>query len=142
MMTLDNNHNELLDILRSELTGHEQQLFITGFAAYLQYDSRKDFVINLDEVYTWLGFTRKDSVKKLYTKHLTENVHYQVFRQLAENPLGGQFLLRPKAEQKDEHRGGSNKEHILMTIHGFKQLCMAANTDKGRRVREYYISME
>ncbi|PNH02597.1 hypothetical protein TSOC_011421 [Tetrabaena socialis] len=29
-----------------------------------------------------------------------------------------------------------------MTIYGFKQLCMAANTDKGRRVREYYISME
>ncbi|PNH03856.1 hypothetical protein TSOC_010047 [Tetrabaena socialis] len=44
---------------------------------------------------------------------------------MAENPLGG----RPNAQ-------------ILMTIHGFKQLCMSANTDKGRRVREYYISME
>ncbi|PNH03000.1 hypothetical protein TSOC_010985 [Tetrabaena socialis] len=53
-----------------------------------------------------------------------------------------EFLLLPKEEQKAEPRGGSNKEQILMTIHGFKQLCMAANTDKGRRVREYYISME
>ncbi|PNG98982.1 hypothetical protein TSOC_015247, partial [Tetrabaena socialis] len=52
------------------------------------------------------------------------------------------FLLLPKEEQKAEHRGGSNKEHILLTIHGFKQLCMSANTEKGRRVREYYISME
>ncbi|PNG99378.1 hypothetical protein TSOC_014845, partial [Tetrabaena socialis] len=117
--------SELLALLRSELTGEEQQLFISCFASYLQYDSRKDFVVNLDDVYTWLGFTRMDSVKKLYTRHLTENVHYQVFHQLAETPLGG-----------------SNKEQILLTIHGFKQLCMAANTDKGRRVREYYISME
>ncbi|PNH00283.1 hypothetical protein TSOC_013923 [Tetrabaena socialis] len=45
---LKDDHN-LLDILRSELTGQEQQLFITGFAAYLQYDTRNDFVINLDD---------------------------------------------------------------------------------------------
>ncbi|PNH02084.1 hypothetical protein TSOC_011967 [Tetrabaena socialis] len=117
--------SELLDILRSELTGEEQQLFINGFAAYLHCDTRKDFVMDIDDVYAWLGFTRPDSLKKLYKKHLTEGVHFQVFRHLAENPLGG----RPK-------------EQTLLTIHGFKQLCMAANTDKGRRVREYYISME
>ncbi|PNH01652.1 hypothetical protein TSOC_012439 [Tetrabaena socialis] len=131
-MILDTNHKELLDILRSELTGHEQQLFITGFAAYLQYDSRKDFVVDLDNVYTWLGFTRKNNTKRLLAQSLTEGVHYR----------SGPVLLLPKEQQKDEHRGGSNKEQILMTIHGFKQLCMAANTEKGRRVREYYISME
>ncbi|PNH12536.1 hypothetical protein TSOC_000505 [Tetrabaena socialis] len=141
-LAMATHDEDLMALLRSELTGHEQQLFVTGFAAYLQYDPRKDFVVDLDDVYTWLGFTRKDSVKKLYTKHLTENVHYHVFRQLAETPLGGRFLLRQKAEQKSEPRGGSNKEQILLTIHGFKQLCMSANTEKGRRVREYYIGME
>ena len=30
----------------------------------------------------------------------------------------------------------------LLTVHGFKQLCMAANTDKARKVRDYYIAME
>ncbi len=29
-------------------------------------------------------------------------------------------------------RGGHNKEEIILTVHGFKQLCMAANTDKAR----------
>ena len=29
-----------------------------------------------------------------------------------------------------------------MTVHGFKQLCMAANTENARKVRDYYIAME
>ena len=38
--------------------------------------------------------------------------------------------------------GGRPSQHIIMTEHGFEQLCMAANTDKARRVRDYYIAME
>ncbi|PNH01613.1 hypothetical protein TSOC_012493 [Tetrabaena socialis] len=126
--------HDLLDILRSELTGQEQQLFITGFAAYLQYDTRNDFVINLDDVYTWLGFTCKNNTKRLVVKSLTEGVHYR----------SAPILLLPKEQQVNDQitLGGRPNEQILLTIHGFKQLCLSANTEKGRRVREYYISME
>jgi hypothetical protein len=54
---------------------------------------------------------------------------------------GGGILLLRSEEQNSDPRRGHNKEEILLTVHGFKQLCMAANTDKARRVRDYYISM-
>ncbi len=114
-------NDELLDRLKAELRGDEQQLFLAGFHLYLQHDTRKDFVIDLDDVYPWLGFTRKDNVKRLLAKSLQEDVHYKI------------SLLR----SEERVYGGQNKEKVLMTVHGFKQLCMKADTDKARRVREY-----
>jgi hypothetical protein len=122
--------DELLVLLKSELGGVEQQLFVDGFRAYMQYDARKDFVVILDNVYEWLGFTRKDSAKKVVHKHLTDGVHFttevSASRQLAE--CTEDTLDRTQT--------------VVMTVHGFKQLCMVANTDKSRRIRDYYIAME
>ena len=44
-------NDELLAMLRDELSGEEQELFLTGFQAYLQYDPKRDFVVSLDDVY-------------------------------------------------------------------------------------------
>lgn len=38
--------------------------------------------------------------------------------------------------------GGRPTQDYLLTVHGFKQLCMAADTVKSREVREYYLAME
>ena len=37
---------------------------------------------------------------------------------------------------------GHNKEIIMMTPNTFKELCILANTEKGKQVRRYYIKME
>jgi hypothetical protein len=123
-LVLQNVQNELLTLLKTELTSEEQQLFLQGFYSYLQYDSRKDFVINLDDIFAWLGFSRKDHAKRVLTKGLQKGVHYEV-------------LLPQVGEQKQDGRGGVNKESVVMTVHGFKQLCMQAGTEKARRVRDY-----
>jgi hypothetical protein len=120
--------DRLLALLRKELSGEEQQMFVTSFSQFLQCNPRKDFKINLDDVYEWVGFTRKDNAKRAVCKYLPET-QYQV-------------LLLPAEEQTDDGRGGRNRETVMLTVNGFKQLCMCANTDKGRRVREYYINME
>ena len=90
----------------------------------------------------WVGFTRKDSAKKAVVKYLKEGEHFTT-------EVSGEILLRQLAEQDSDHWGGHNKETVLMTVHGFKQLCMAAkrsfagsfaasNTEAARRVRDYY----
>jgi phage anti-repressor protein len=127
--------DELHALLKSELTGAEQQLFVDGFHAYMTYDARTDFVVNLDNVYEWLGFTRRDNAKRLVHKHLAYGVHFKT-------DFSGASLLLRSEEQTSDPRGGHNKEDVRMTVHGFKQLCMAANTDKSRRIRDYYIAME
>ena len=126
--------NELSSLLRAELSSEEQRLFLDGFQAYLQHDPRKDFVVDLDDVYQWLGFSRKDPAKRTITTQLTEGVHFKTINNAPR-------LLHRSVEQTSG-RGGHNKETTMMTVHGFKQLCMAANTDKARRVRDYYIAME
>ena len=118
--------NDLLSLLKAELTGEEQELFLQGFHLYLRYDPKTDFVIDLEDVYEWLGFSRKDPANTILVKRLQEGRHYKtVFSASAEKPNGG----RPT-------------EQILMTVHGFKQLCMQAGTAKAQRVREYYLTME
>ena len=119
--------DKLLALLRAELTGEEQRMFVEGFAAYLTHDARRDFVVDLDGSREWLGFSTKANAKKAVVKHLKEGTHFKV-------------LLIQVDEQNG--RGGHNKEQVLLTVHGFKQLCMAANTDKARKVRDYYIAME
>ena len=117
---------DLLALLRRRLSGEQQQLFLSSFAAYVQSDPENDFVIPLGaDTVKWLGYRRKDVVVRALQKALKEGTDYRVFHFPAENPLGG----RPTQE-------------YLLTPNGFKQLCMVADTTKARQVREYYIAME
>ena len=54
---------KLINKLKDNFSTCEQQLFISSFYCYLNYKS-DDFVIDLDDIWNWLGFTRKDSAKK------------------------------------------------------------------------------
>jgi hypothetical protein len=76
---------------------------------YLQYDSEKDFVIDLDNIYKWLGFTRKDNAKRLLVNHFKLDIDYKIMTP----PIGG---------------SGKNKETILMNVKTFKKFCMKADT--------------
>ena len=40
-------------------------------------DSKKDFVIDFDTVWKWVGFMRKDSAKKVLEKHFVSDVDYK-----------------------------------------------------------------
>jgi len=53
---------KLINKLKDNFSTCEQQLFISSFYCYLNYKS-DDFVIDLDDIWNWLGFTRKDSAK-------------------------------------------------------------------------------
>lgn len=115
-------------VLRRELDGDEQQLFASHFASFWHTaDCKKDFVISLDAVYEWLGFTRKDAAKRALANCLEENVHYAITAATLE---------------ANSERGGQNKEEVKMTVHAFKRLCMAVKTERGEMVRGYYIALE
>lgn len=119
--------------LSQEFNGEEQQMFVNNFKSYLTYDQDKDYVIDLEFIGKFLGFTRKSDAKKILSKYLIENTQYKL-------------LLRQPPEQKNskeiDNRGGHNKETILLTPNAFKEFCMRANTDKSHRIRQYYMKME
>jgi len=115
----------LINKLKESFSTDEQQIFISSFYCYLNYKS-DDFVIDLDDIWSWLGFTRKDSAKKCLEKYFKDDIDYQiVFRHQAENLSGG----RPS-------------EKIMLSIKTFKKMCLKANTSKANEIHEYYIKLE
>jgi len=79
--------NELLDFIKHKLTDEEHALFAESFYLYLQYDSEKDFVIDLDTIYEWLGFKRKDNAKRLLTSKFIMDTDYIINEM--NTPIGG-----------------------------------------------------
>ena len=58
----------LLKKIQEKFTDNEQQMFVSSFYCYLKYDRKNDFVIDLDNVWKWLGFTSKWTAKRLIEK--------------------------------------------------------------------------
>jgi hypothetical protein len=120
--------DELLAVLHSVFSTEEEQLFVQSFKAYLNYgDDDKAFVINLDDVWQWLGYTRDDSAKKALVRVFKQDIDY---------------LVRRVAEQDEHRHGGHNKLIISMNIKTFKKFCMKANTERADQICNYYLKME
>jgi len=121
---------KLQDMLNTEFTEDDQKIFLQNFQGFLNKDDQ--FIINIEFVYKWIGFTRKDNTKRLLEKHFIQNIDY-----ICNNDIV--FLSK---EENYKNKEGRPNEIILMTPNTFKQLCILANTEKGKKVRLYYIKME
>jgi len=127
-------NNKLLNKIKEKFSEFEQQLFVSSFYCYLNYDKNIDFVIDLDNVWKWIGFTLKATAKDLLEKYFDINIDYKI-------------LVRSKPEQdlpenSDKKWGGQNKQIIMLTIKCFKSLCLKARTKKADEIHDYYMKME
>jgi predicted nuclease with TOPRIM domain len=121
--------SKLVEKVKKSFTNYEQQLFLSSFYCYLKYDSQKDFVIDLDNVWKWLDFGQKDSGKRVIEKNFLINKDYKIFAP----QVGG---------AKKDNRGGHNKEIIMLNIDTFKRFCLKAGTKKADEVHDYFIKLE
>ena len=123
-----NYQSAMVEKVKTNFNTYEQQLFISSFYCYLNYDDKTDFVIDLDSIWQWVGFGQKMNAKRVLEKNFIENTDYKI------------TLCQP-AKQSDI-RGGHNKEIIMLTINTFKRFCLKAGTKKSDEIHEYYIKME
>ena len=133
---IKNTHEVLLvDFIQKAFDSNDsqQQLFVESFKLYLNHNPDTEFIIDLDSVYEWIGFSRKDPAKRLLFDKFEENVHYKIFfHRSVENSqqaIGSEFRGRPS-------------EQIMMTINCFKKFCLKADTKKADQVHDYYIKLE
>ena len=124
-------NNKLLHKIKEQFSGFEQQLFVSSFYCYLNYDKNIDFVVDLDEVWKWLGFSTKQKALLLLEKCFILNTDYI-------NSLN----LQAKQDLEIKKHGGQNKQTILLTIKCFKSLCLKAQTKKASEIHEYYMKLE
>ena len=138
---LTNTYNvKLLNKIKTAFSDTEQQLFIGSFYCYLNYDTKRDFVVDLDNVWEWMGFSQKIRAKEVLDRYFLENTDYKAFAFSIEKANVDQSLLPRSREQKG--RGGHNIKKIMMTIKCFKSLCLKAQTKKASEIHEYYLKME
>jgi hypothetical protein len=118
----------LFILMKEQMNTEEQTLFIENFKNYLEYgnDDTK-FIISLDDIWKWVGFSRKDPAKYLLTKNFMENINYIYKKDL-------QNILDPPSKGKNEI--------ILMNVSTFKKFCMKASTKRADDICDYYLKME
>ena len=125
----------------------EQQLFLSSFYCYLKYDKINDYVIDLDNVWKWLGFSNKAHSKYLLEKQFIVDKDYKcLLTKLREqmfitNNDNYEIVPHPKKELKSS-RGGHNRETIMMNVKTFKKFCLKAGTKKADEIHDYFIKLE
>ena len=72
-----NYQSKLVEKVKNHFTNYEQQLFLSSFYCYLKYDSKNNFVIDLDNVWNWLGFSSKFNAKRLLEKQFVIDKDYK-----------------------------------------------------------------
>ena len=55
---------KVLEKVKEKFTSFEQQLFLSSFYCYLNFNQTLDFIIDLDNVWKWLGFGQKVRAKE------------------------------------------------------------------------------
>jgi hypothetical protein len=123
-----NYQSKMVTKIKEKFTEFEQQMFVTSFYCFLNYNSKTDFVIDLDSIWKWLGFSQKDAAKRVLDKNFIVDTDYKL-------------LLCQPVEQK-KGRGGHNKEIIMMTVKTFKSMCLKSGTKKADEIHEYFIKLE
>lgn len=128
----NNGDNELFQMMKAKMSTEQEQIFMMSHFLYLQHgsDSTK-FVVDFDDVWKNVEFTRRDSAKRILVKHFTEHTDYKIG---APQKSG--------APKEKDLGGGHNKELILLTVDCFKNFCMLAATSRAKEIRTYYIKME
>jgi hypothetical protein len=143
-------NNLLLEKIQENFSTFEQQLFVSSFYCYLNYNKNTDFVVDLDDVWRWMGFSQKIAAKTMLEKNFKINVDYTVsvpeFKksEQPENASGGSDEEQPTESTvpSKPKNGGQNKQTIKLTIRCFKSLCLKAQTNKASVIHEYYMKME
>jgi len=121
--------SKLINKIKNKFNTEGQRLFVASFYCFLHY-KKEDFVIGLNSLWIWLGFSSKHKAKELLLKYFTIEIDYKI-------------LLTQKGENlNSKDLGGRPIEQILMTIKTFKRFCMKANTKKAVQIHEYFINLE
>lgn len=73
------NNCKLVTKIQQHFSESQQQIFISSFYCYLNYNSKTDFIINLNDIWKWLGFSRRDPCKVVLEKHFKRDIDYKIF---------------------------------------------------------------
>jgi|SaaInlV_125m_DNA_1040241.scaffolds.fasta_scaffold09960_1 hypothetical protein len=143
---LTETHNSiLLNKVKNTFNESEQQLFIASFYSYLNYHKTDDYIIDLDNIWKWLGFTNKANAKKLLLQYFLQDKDYKISLDASIKQkvieINNKQNFTPQASGAKK-KGGQNIQKFYLNVKTFKSLCLKAGTKKADEIHEYYIKLE
>ena len=143
----DTHNNKFLEKVKKNFNEYEQQIFITSFYSYLNYHKTEDYIIDLDNIWKWLGFTNKANAKKLLLQYFLQDKDYKIsldasIKQKIIEITNKQNFAPEASGAKNKGSGGHNIQKYYLNIKTFKSLCLKAGTKKADEIHEYYIKLE
>ena len=140
----ETHNNNLLNKVKNTFNESEQQLFISSFYSYLNYHKTDDYIVDLDNIWKWLGFNQKIKAKYLLEKNFELEKDYKKSLSL----VGKQTKFEinkdnfATAATVAKTKGGQNIQKYYLNVKTFKSLCLKAQTKKADEIHEYYIKLE
>jgi hypothetical protein len=121
---------KLVEKLQEHFSDDEQRLYVCNLFLFLNYHPINDFIINLENVWKFIGFSNKANAKRLLKHNFKEDSDYKI------------VFIRTDENLKTKDLGGRPEETIMLNINTFKKLCLKANTDNADKIHDYYIRLE
>lgn len=73
----DDCQSKLINSITQEFTETEKEWYVYNLFMYLNYDSTKDYPVNLEDVYKLIGFANKGNAMKTIKNNFTEGEDYK-----------------------------------------------------------------
>ena len=160
--------SKLIEKLQTKFSDYQQQLFLSSFYCYLKYDKLNDFVIDVDDIWEWLGFINKGNAKRLIKRLFIVDEEFKCSLLRAEKRTFESEVMNGNPKENEESlllniqeqtnsfevikkieedstpskRGGNNREKIMMNLTTFKKFCLKAGTKKADVIHDYFIKLE
>jgi phage anti-repressor protein len=88
-------------------------------------ESPEPYPVDFDQAWQWIGYSTKQKAREALERNFEDGVDYTSFNLTVKREIGA-----------------TNKMQINLTVDCFKSFCMMAGTDKGKKVRQYYLAIE
>ena len=98
-----------------------QKLFALSFGEHRRHDADA-LAIDLDHVYKWLGYNRKDNAARLLKMEIPD----------------GEYALLTS----EEGRGPANRASYMISFDQFEELMIAAQTAQGKKARKFVLLLK
>ena len=78
----ETHNNSLLNKVKNTFNESQQQLFIASFYSYLNYHKTDDYIVDLDNIWKWLGFNKKYNATSCLEKYFKLDIDYKNNKQI------------------------------------------------------------
>ena len=144
----DTHNNKFLEKVKKNFSDNEQQIFITSFYSYLNYHKTEDYIIDLDNIWKWLGFSQKMTSIRVLEKNFILDKDYKHFASHlgeAKNVNEKDYNISLDTSIKQKNIEINNHDNFALPNCKAKNINENNNKNKGsggHNIQKYYLNIK